>query len=122
MRYIPHIFTHRSVWQLGALCIADGIVFGGTSASSVASPMLITGFLLLAATAYQLLRVLITLASLYGLQVKRSRRLAVSLTGLASGLVALQSIGELSSRDALVLLPLAIIGYLYSQARLRGTL
>ncbi len=41
------------------------------------------------------------------------KRQARVLTGLVGGLIALQSIGELGPRDVLVLLPLALIAYLY---------
>ncbi len=70
--------------------------------------------MLLAATLYYLIHGLLNVAGLYGLAVKRKQRLAASLTGLVSGLVALQSIGQLNGRDVLVLMPLVIIGYIYS--------
>jgi hypothetical protein len=56
---------------------------------------------------------LFTFVAMYGLALK-PRRLAGSLTGFSCGLLALQSIGQLSWRDVAVLSPLILVGYLYS--------
>jgi hypothetical protein len=103
----------RSLACLG-LVVADLTVFTQTNATRVASFTLIIGFLALAATVYYAAYGLLAFARLYGLPVRRKRRLAASLTGLAGCLVALQSVGELNVRDVLLLLPLVTIGYLYS--------
>ena len=72
------------------------------------------GFLLCVLTMYTLLRALFAASSLYGLRLNRhERRLARVVVGTASALLALQSVGELGTRDALVLLPLTILTYLY---------
>lgn len=102
------------VWKFIGLLIVDGLMFTFTNPKSVPSFVLIVGFLLLVTTLYYLVYSLLTFARLYGLSIKRKRSLAGSLTGLISGLVALQSIGELNSRDVLVLLPLVIVSYAYS--------
>lgn len=76
--------------------------------------MLVAGFLLLAVSLYAVLLGVLKIGSWYGLSsVKHRRRLARTTAGVLSGIIALQSIGELSSRDILVLLPLALIAYLY---------
>jgi hypothetical protein len=113
--------ARRHIWKFIGLLVVDGLGFSLTNAKSVPSFMLIVGFVLLIATLYYLVYSLLTFARLYGLSIRRKRRLAGSLTGLISGLVALQSIGELNSRDVLVLLPLVIIGYAYSFYGKTGT-
>ncbi|MEK7594086.1 MAG: hypothetical protein AAB436_00390 [Patescibacteria group bacterium] len=107
------IARNKHVRQLICLLIADFLVFGLTDAQAVPSLMLMIGFLLLVATIYNLVGGILTLSKLYGLSIKNKRRLAASATGLIAGLIALQSIGQLNSRDIFVLLPLVILAYLY---------
>jgi hypothetical protein len=106
--------AHKHTWKFAGLAAVDGIVFGLTNAASVPSFVLMVGFLLLSVTFYYLIRGLLTFVGLYGVSVRRKRRLAAVMTGAVSGLVALQSIGELNSRDVLVLVPLMLIGYVYT--------
>lgn len=106
--------TRRPVWQLLGLLFMDGAVFGSMNAGRVPSFMLVVGFIILVVNFYYLIRGLLALARLYGLSVKRKYQLAGSLTGLAGCLVALQSIGELNSRDVIVLMLLVFIAYAYS--------
>jgi hypothetical protein len=113
--------ARRHIWKFVGLLVIDGLVFTLTNAKSVPSFILIVGFVLLISTLYYLVYSLLTFARLYGLSIRRKRRLAGSLTALISGLVALQSIGELNSRDVLVLLPLVVIGYAYSFYGKTGT-
>jgi len=113
MKFSPHRHAWKLIAGLGLL-VADGLVFGMTDAGKVASFLLVVGFLLLIATIYCLFYGILAFARLYGLPIKRKRRLAGSLTGLTGCLVALQSVGELNIRDVLVLLPLVTIGYVYS--------
>jgi len=113
--------ARQHIWKFIGLLVADCLVFSLTNARSVPSFMLIVGLILLLMTVYYLVYSLLTFARLYGLSIRRKRRLAGVLTGLMSGLVALQSIGELNSRDVLVLLPLAVIGYAYSFYGKSGT-
>ncbi len=105
--------NHRKL-PLLALIAADLSVFGATSPQNASSIVLFIGFLLLAATFYVLLLGALRLVAWYGISPGRYRKRFIRLTaGVFSGLVALQSIGELSSRDVLVLLPLALIAYIY---------
>lgn len=102
------------VWQLAVLLLADALVFGLTDAAEVPSYMLIVGFGLLVLTIYYVVHALVSLSAVYGLPIHRKKPLTLYLTGVAGGLIALQSIGELGKTDVLVLLPLAVIGYIYS--------
>lgn len=106
--------SHQHLWKFGGLLVADVAAFSATNADDVPSFGLIIGFLLLAVTFYYLICSLLTFVRLYGISIKRKRRLAAALTGLMSGLIALQSIGELNSRDVVVLLPLMLLAYAYS--------
>jgi len=104
----------RKKWPLAALVAADLAVFGGTDPHNAPSIMLFIGFLLLSASFYVLLLGALRLVAWYGLSPGRYRKRFIRLSaGVFSGLVALQSIGELSRRDVLVVLPLALIAYIY---------
>jgi|SRR5665213_3210655 len=106
--------ARKHAWKFVGLIVVDAVMFGLTNASSVPSIGLIGGFLLLAVTFYYLIRGFLSFIRLYGVSIRRKKRLAMVMTGSISGLVALQSIGELNSRDVLVLVPLMLIGYIYS--------
>ncbi len=81
---------------------------------NVASIVLIVAFMLTAATFYGLVQTAIRAFAWYrGKALKNSQRFALGATGLLSGLIALQSVGQLGSRDILVALPLAMVAYLY---------
>ncbi len=114
MRFIFRILTRRHVKQLIVILVLDILVFGGSDAKTIPSFVLIMGYLLLLATIYHLFYGLLSAAQVYGVKFKRQKPLALYLTGVVGILVALQSIGELSRRDVVVLLPLIAIGYLYS--------
>jgi len=111
---LTKLIAHARFRLIMLLLAADAVVFGLTDPQQVPSFMLAGGFLLLAITLYQIVLGLLQAANWYGLPGSAHRkRQARTLTGLVAGLVALQSIGELGSRDVLVLLPLAFIAYLY---------
>lgn len=114
MRFVNKALASRHLRQFIILLVADAVLFTGTNARTAPSYMLVVGFILLMATVYVLWGGLFALAALYGFKVKRRGRFAFYLTCLVGMVVALQSIGELSPRDVAVLLPLAVIAYLYS--------
>ena len=108
------IASHPRFWLVSCLLVVDGLFFGLSDPQKVPSLLLAAGFLLMVATLYQLMLGLLHAADWYGLPGKaHRRRQARIVTGLAGGLIALQSIGELGQRDVLVLLPLAVLAYLY---------
>lgn len=101
-------------WLLFGLLCADGLLFSLSDPHKTPSFMLMIGFLLFIASLYYVLLGLLTISSWYGLsKTVHHKRLARMFTGLLGGLVALQSIGQLSTRDIFVLLPLAVLAYLY---------
>lgn len=103
----------RIFWQALALLGLDATLFFTTDVRKVPSFVVIIGFGLLCLTLYWGIRVFLKLGRLYGITIKRQRSLALYLTAILGGLVALQSVGQLNNRDFLVLLPLSIIGYSY---------
>jgi len=108
------LLRHTRFWQGLGLLVADGIFFTLTNSSRVVSSLLMLGFLLLVISLYYLYSWLLAAAQLYGLPFSsHRRRLTLFVTGVSACLLALQSIGELSARDGLVLLPLAVVLYIY---------
>jgi uncharacterized membrane protein YccC len=111
---MKRLLKHAHFWLIVGLFGIDGLFFGLTDPDKVPSLLLIIGFLLCAFTLYCVVRGVLVVSSWYGLPFNRhGKRLARVLTGLAAGILALQSIGELGSRDVLVLLPLTILTYMY---------
>jgi len=109
------ISSHPEIIRAGSLLAADALFFSLTNPLKVASWLLIAGFGLAAATLYYFLRSAVRVASWYGLPVsRRQQRRVAEVAGILIGLLALQSIGQLSPRDVLVLLPLLLVTYLYS--------
>jgi hypothetical protein len=113
MKFLTQLTRRLHFWRISALLVADGLLFGTTNPDNTLSFTLIIGFILLCTTAYYLLDGLLALTKLYGLPLRHKRRLLRTLTLLVAGLVALQSIGQLSPRDVLVLSPLTVLLYLY---------
>lgn len=111
---IKKLLRRAHFWQGLALLAADSLFFGMTNPRRVASSLLIVGFLLFSLSLYYLFGGLLAAARLYGLSFGRHRRrLALFVTGGTAGLVALQSIGELSFRDILVLGLISLVLYIY---------
>lgn len=104
----------RPVWRLILLLVIDALLFGNVDAAEAGTAVIITGFVMLVLTIYYILYNLLSLFGLYGFKVKHKRQAALYMTIVAGIVVALQSTGELGSRDIWVLLPLVILGYFYS--------
>lgn len=102
-------------WPWAVLITLDGLFFGLTEPSKVSVPMLIVGFGLIVASIYRLIHGIIGLTRWYGVSFgSHARRVAAVATGVIGSVVALQSIGQLSPRDLIVLLPFALVGYFYA--------
>jgi len=96
------------------LVVLDFVFFTSTDATKVAPIILILGFVLLLLTIYEGFFLLFTIARLYGLPIKNKNRLSMYSSGVMGLIIALQSIGELTPKDVLVIMPIAIIGYIYN--------
>lgn len=111
---IRKVLLHSRFWQGIALLCIDSLYFGLTNPGRVVAGGLIAGFLLLAITLYYLFTGVLAAARLYGISLGPQRkRLALFATAVAGGLLAMQSMGQLSIRDMLVVGPLAIMLYIY---------
>ena len=113
---MKQILAHHNKYQaIIILLAADSLFFSLTNPQKVASWLLIVGILLFLASFYYGLLGVLAAARWYGFPAgRRPRRFAKVLAVVIGSLVALQSIGELSSRDIWVLVPLGVIAYLYS--------
>ncbi|HSW85425.1 MAG TPA: hypothetical protein VLF79_02310 [Candidatus Saccharimonadales bacterium] len=112
--FILKLIQLKRQWKVLGLIFLDGLVFGLINSNSSPAFMLVVGFILIILSLRYLLLGFLTIARLYGLSFKQKNRLVNYMTVLISFMIALQSIGELNSRDVLVMLPLIILGYLYS--------
>ncbi len=114
MKLVSRTISSPRFWRISGLLAVDGVIFGLTDPQQVPSFVLAGGVILLVVTLYELLLAVLHAAGWYGLPggAHRKRQSRV-LTGLVGGVIALQSIGELGQRDVVVLLPLALIVYLY---------
>ena len=108
------ILAQSKLWQITGLIVADLLFFGTTNPANVPSYMLVVGFLLFTATFYYFVLGILRLGKWYGLGFsKKQVRMARIITAVVAGIVALQSTGQLSSREIYVLIPLAMIAYVY---------
>lgn len=107
LTYKPHLKYY------GALIAADLLFFGLTDSTKVASPLIMIGYLLAVTTLFGLIYPVTALLRLYGLPIKRQKRVTACLTLVTGLLLALQSTGQLGPRDLVVIMPLALISYAY---------
>lgn len=96
----------RPFWLSIGLIISDGLFFGLTNPVKVASILVIIGFALVTLTVYWLSFNVQKVLALYAPWLSRQRKLSLTITGGVASLMALQSIGQLTVRDSL-LIPLA---------------
>jgi hypothetical protein len=102
------------VGLVASVLVIDIALFGSTDATKVPSFVVIVGFLAVVLTLGLAWYGFFNVLSLYGLRIRRKVRFAAYMSALSGALIALQSIGELSKRDIVVLLPMVVLGYLYS--------
>ena len=113
MMSLTHLIKRLHFWRISGLLLADAVVFGATNPNDTVSFMLIVGYILLCITLYYLLDAILALGKLYGVPLKHKKRFLKTATLVTAGVVALQSIGQLSPRDIMVLVPLITLFYLY---------
>ena len=112
-QFLRHFSPRPTVFGIVLLTL-DGLFFGLTNPNSIPSALLIVGFILLALSLYSLLRLCFFVLAFYRLTGgRKGRRLALLLSISVSIAIALQSLGELTLRDAIVLTLLSTIAYAY---------
>jgi len=113
MSFLTQLIQRLHFWRISGLLLADAVVFGATNPNETVSFMLIVGYVLLCITLYYLFDALLSLSRLYGVPLRHKKRFLRTAIGVTAGVIALQSIGQLSPRDILVLVPLITLLYLY---------
>jgi ABC-type uncharacterized transport system permease subunit len=113
MSIYKHLIKNKYIYRLVIILILDALLFTLTNPHSVSPIILLLGFICCIATIYYTTHFLLFLLSFYGIKVTHARQLSVCMAGLGGFLLALQSIGELSLRDIVVIVPLILLVYLY---------
>ena len=124
MRHITNVYP--AIKFVIPLLVADIVFFSLVNPLSSNSFMIIIGCLLTALTIYIVLRALTRLLGVFiSMSQPTQRRFAIFMTLLLMFLLLMQSIGQLSIRDILAIVPLMIVLYIYltytSRTRARST-
>ncbi len=107
------ILKTRSFLELMAVIALDAIFFGITNPGKVNSLWLIVGIVLLGISLYVVIKILLVFLVKLGFKIKNRRKLAIFTASLICFLLALQSIGQLSIRDVLIIVPITVLLYVY---------
>lgn len=109
------LFRKSKSWYLLGLLLADTVFFTLTNPTEVASVVLIAGIILLVATFFMGLSLFLELLSSTATGSPRQHKTVIWVaTVLVAFVVAMQSIGQLSTRDLLAVIPLAVLFVLYT--------
>jgi hypothetical protein len=114
MNKLFKVIRPKHYLQYLGLFFVDILFYTLSNPNKDPSYMVIVGFVLLILSVYLIINLTFALLHLYGLRMKRKKPLSLYLTGMVGLIIALQSVGELSPRDVLELLPIVIIGYAYT--------
>ena len=115
-RFIMKIKIHNKLltWQILAIIIIDGLFFGYVNPNKVNSLFLIVGFVLIAITLYLLMKLFLIFFVKLGFKVRNRRKIALFVSLLLSLLLSLQSIGQLTIRDVVIIVPISTLLYIYA--------
>ena len=112
MHRIKYI-KNRLLQEAIVLFVLDVAFFGNINTNKVAQFVLIIGFVLLVSSLYVAIYGAISLIKLYGVPVRRKKRLSIYAAAFFGLIIALQSMGELSPKDVIVVCMMAVVGYCY---------
>ncbi len=113
MTYIKKISLRLRI--IAGLALIDLCFFGLINPNVGNSLIIILGCVFAAATVYCLCLIMASvLGMLAGTSLTAQRRIAIFLATVAIFLLLMQSIGQLSIRDIIAIVPLAALLYLYS--------
>ena len=99
--------------QGAVLLIADSLFFGVTDPKKAPSVLFIFAFVLAGLTFYWVANLIYKAAMAYGVPLKHQKRAVIYTTSCLMGVIALQSLGQLSPRDIAIILPFAAMAYFY---------
>jgi hypothetical protein len=106
---------HNRHFQIcAALIVADCLVFTVVDPRKATAPWLIVGYILLGITFFSLAGLFANSLKGYGERVQKyGRRFLRYGAAILVALIGLQSIGQLTVKDVVTLLPLAVLAYWY---------
>jgi hypothetical protein len=111
---IKKLLGLHKYWYLIGLLVVDGFFFGLTNPNSVSSQFLVIGYLFIILSIYALLRAFSQFIGIYSAAAQQTaRRMARLLSILAAILLGMQSVGQLSPKDVMALIPLVAVAYIY---------
>lgn len=106
--------TKQKLLRLGALFVLDGLFFSLINPVKAAAVVTIVGFVLLVITLYVLIDFMLAVSErLIPFSAHAKRRMALATTLVLALLLAMQSIGQLTTKDILAVVPLAIVLSVY---------
>lgn len=118
MKHIRLISRLRNVLVLG---MVDALYFTLANPTKGGSAVIIIACILLAVSLYVCARLAVTgVAWLLRVQPRRGRFIALALSGLGMFLLLMQSLGQLTLRDVLVIIPLIGVLYFYMSYAAKG--
>ncbi|HET6924587.1 MAG TPA: hypothetical protein VFH39_02045 [Candidatus Saccharimonadales bacterium] len=105
----------RSLWQLAGLAVLDAAFFGFINPTNAYAVVVMIGFLLLVATLYVVVDLLLALAErIVTFRPTTRYRLRLSITAFLALLIAMQSIGQLTVKDMAAIIPLVLVAAFYA--------
>lgn len=107
------LLKNKRFWEILIILVIDGFFFGLTNPNKINSVFLIAGFILLGLTLYLLVQIIMSYLIKLGFKFKNRREIAIFSSVLVVILLALQSIGQLSGRDVLIIIPAIILLFIY---------
>ena len=108
----PH--AKRKLIRLGALFVVDALFFSLVNPVQAHAVVTIVGFVLLVLTLYVLIDFLLAVSErIIPFSAHAKRRMALATTLVAALLIAMQSIGQLTVKDILAVIPLIVVLSIY---------
>lgn len=106
--------TKRKLIQLVALFVLDALFFTLVNPVNAYAIIIVVGFVLLIFTLYVLIDFLLALGErIIPFSAHTKRRMALASTLVLGLLIAMQSIGQLTVKDVLAVIPLVVVLSLY---------
>lgn len=111
---VKKILENRLTIKAVILLVADGLFFGLINPNTANSTLLLVGFILFGLSLYLLIEAIFLILRKIGIEVKRSKKITGYIVIPVCLLLALQSLGQLSVFDILIVIPLVVLLYIYT--------